>query len=98
MPLPEETVKWAGEDRPGERGGVLHAVGDGDAAQEVAAEVEAGQVALDLLGEGEETAVADLVLGNGPRPAADDGDDWGPADSQGAGEVALDQREELGVR
>src|SRR5881394_2178942 len=51
---------------------VLDAVGHGDAAQEVAADVEAGEGLLDLPGAVHEAAVADLVLRDGPGPAADE--------------------------
>src|SRR4051812_43265497 len=54
---------------------VPDAVRDRHAGEEVAADPEPREVALDLLGEVDEAAVADLVLGNGPRPATDEAED-----------------------
>src|SRR5258708_1145766 len=62
---------------------VLDAVRHGDAAEEVAADVEAGEKPLDLAGAFDEAAVADLVLGDGPGPAADEVPGGLAAEAQG---------------
>src|SRR6185503_15088664 len=85
------------DQRGGDGGGALGAVGDAGAAQPVAGEAQAGERGLELGGEGDEALVAELVLRDGARPAANERERWIAACAEGALEVLARDAQQLGV-
>src|SRR4029077_3162608 len=74
---------------------VPDAVRHGDAGEEVAAEVEAGEGALDPAGALDEAAVPHLVLRDRPRPAADEAEGGLAAQAQRGAQLAQHRGDDL---